>query len=511
MTGLAETIPLETDSGGQSAGTVMIALFRPLSVRMILKSAILPTLKSGGARIVLLTPFPDVPSIRAQFGYDVAFETLDRLALVGGDRKGMLRRFMRGVRHLTYNANATGGMGTREVQRTLSWLDNVTPATRFGGRLYVRAMLDIPLLLGRSRLLREGWIALERALFARESTHGEIFARHRPDLVIVSSAGYAGDEQIMIEAKRFGARTVSVIESWDNPSTKGYRGGMPDHAVVWSEAMRRDYVEFQDIPADRIHVGGVSHWDGYFGTPPSADERRAFFAMFGMNPDRKLIYMPTPSLKMYRHNLEVARLVADAIADGRIPGRPQLLIRPHPVYLEQSQPRWVAATNHDLNGFRELREMYSEDVFVDLPRHKRYGRLIDLAPEDQDLMRLRLASADVMVGNYTTQAIEAALFDLPIVNVAFGPFKSTDMPNSVVDGFAHYSRIIATGAIWNAGDEASLIDHIVAYLADPALHRAERKLLADQEVPVNRGTAGQRIGEYLVNLLATVRAGRSAA
>ena len=97
------------------AGTIMFVLFRPLSIRMIMKSGVLEPLRQGGARIVLLSPLPDDEKIQAQLGRDIILEPLDRLALVGGKNVSLGRRFMRSVRNLTYNARASAGMGTRAV------------------------------------------------------------------------------------------------------------------------------------------------------------------------------------------------------------------------------------------------------------------------------------------------------------------------------------------------------------------------------------------------------------
>ena len=120
---------------------------------------------------------------------------------------------------------------------------------------------------------------------------------------------------------------------------------------------------------------------------------------------------------------------------------------------------------------------------------------------EQDRLKSLIVYSDVMVNFYSTQAIEAAVFDRPIVNVCYGTCRSVDLPARVIDGWDHYARVLATGGIARAYTESALIDAINRYLDDPSLDRAARRRIVDQEIPVNRGCAGRAIGEHILALL----------
>lgn len=41
-------------------------------------------------------------------------------------------------------------------------------------------------------------------------------------------------------------------------------GAAPDRVVAWNPIMKREVHVFHHVPEERIHVGGVAHWDIYF-------------------------------------------------------------------------------------------------------------------------------------------------------------------------------------------------------------------------------------------------------
>ena len=47
--------------------------------------------------------------------------------------------------------------------------------------------------------------------------------------------------------KSKGCKTISIVYSWDNPSSKGYKLSNSDLYLVWNETMKKEMVIFQDI------------------------------------------------------------------------------------------------------------------------------------------------------------------------------------------------------------------------------------------------------------------------
>jgi hypothetical protein len=485
---------------GSMTRTILIALFRPFSVRMILKSDLFTTLKeTPGTRLVLLVANPDMPEIaRLADGDRVVIEKLDMdraHALQRGDR---FRNFLRSVRLYTYNERAGVALKTRDAMLHEFRQVQITPRTRMGGRALVWLTCRMPSLLGRSRSLRKAWRGVEKLLYA-QPFHADVFRRYRPDLLIVSSLGYAGDELLIWQAQRAGVATMSIIQSWDNTTNKGYPAAEPDAVVAWSDNMRWEVSELLDVPADRIFVGGVPHWDNYFvRTPANHRSRDVVLRELGLDPARKTVLLSLSSFKICRHNVELCRMVVHALRDGRIGPAAQVLIRPHPAHYEAKR-KWSDVASAELAALRALVEECPGVAALDTLGIERFAGGHDIDSAEQERLKARLLVSDVMVNVYSTQAIEAAIFDVPIVNVAFGKYKSTDLPAAIEDEFNHYARIIRSGGVQNVYTEAALIDSINCYLISSARDREHRKRIVDQEIPVNRGTAGRTIAEHIIS------------
>jgi hypothetical protein len=485
--------------------TLLIALYRPLAVRMILKSGVFEVLKQQTwLKIVILTPYADDPDIReALSGDNVILECLDRSSLADAQRSGRLRLLMRTVRHFTYR-NTGRTMVSRSAQMREYRLKNITSQLSILGRLYQETILRLPALLGTARWLRRVWVALERWRYARK-THGHIFRLYRPDWLLVSSLGYAYDEQLMWEAQDARTRVLSIVQSWDNPTTKGYPGAVPDRAIVWSHIMQRELEALLDVPREHIFVGGVPHWDGYFSGTQNAGEEEQFFTELGLTPGRKVIFFPTSSAKMYKDNPLIVRSVAEAIANGRIGVPAQILVRPHPSYFEGSKAAWRGVIASDMAEFETVARQYPGLVHLDKVWVAQFSDYYDIDQSEQERLARKLRYSTVMLNSYSTQAIEAAALDLPIVNTAFGMYKRTDLPNSVLDGSEHYGRVIATGGVFNAYSIDEMIVGLNRYLENPVAEADGRRRIVEQEIPVNRGCAGNVIGKYIADLLLSVR------
>jgi hypothetical protein len=96
--------------------------------------------------------------------------------------------------------------------------------------------------------------------------------------------------------------------------------------------------------------------------------------------------------------------------------------------------------------------------------------------------------------------IEAAIFDLPVINVGLHNFRDTAKPASYLENYTHIKRILRHGASKNAYSYSELMHYMNAYLDDPSLERDNRKKLIDAEITTNRGTAGEYIGKLISEL-----------
>ncbi|MBT6227421.1 MAG: hypothetical protein HOI47_12255, partial [Candidatus Scalindua sp.] len=105
--------------------------------------------------------------------------------------------------------------------------------------------------------------------------------------------------------------------------------------------------------------------------------------------------------------------------------------------------------------------------------------------------------SDVMITQFSTLMIEAAIYDLPIINAGIGILRDTSIEAENYKDWTHVKRIVSTNACKIASNIEELCAYINLYLENKNEDSQYRKLLADQECSVNRGCAGKKIAEYI--------------
>jgi hypothetical protein len=476
--------------------TLFIALHRDQAIRMILQTELFNILNQcSWLSIVILSPYSKDKIFGKTFYADnVKFEHLKTDKIEELKRSSLLYRLMHTVRLFTYRESKK--MISRKAQLREYELNSSGPKISFFGRIYNHAIPVISNILAKSKFLRKKWFWLEGKIFA-DNSNAELFNYYKPDWMIISSIGYGYDAHLIWQAEKVKTKILSIIQSWDNTTTKGY-GGLPNSVVAWSKMMRNELIEYLDIPENRIFVGGVPHWDEYFLKKREDVEKNIFIKKHNLSKERKIIYFPTSSIKMFRKNVDVIKHVVEAIHQGKITTPAQLLVRLHPNYYDNKR-KWKHAYQKEFSEIDAIVRNYPELIRVDEKHFKNVSELIIDTTQNKYLM-CNLRYSDVMINCYSTQAIEAAIFDLPIINMSFGWYKNTDIPNSILSESEHYGRVIRTGGILDANNYDKLIEGINFYLQNPTYHQAQRRKIVEQEFPENRGCSGTAVGNHIIKI-----------
>ncbi|OGL15633.1 MAG: hypothetical protein A3K12_13520 [Candidatus Rokubacteria bacterium RIFCSPLOWO2_12_FULL_71_19] len=482
---------------------LLIALNHGIAARNVLQTDLFRELKGSGIRIVLLTPNAEDEAFRRAYGGDnVVFEKMEIDRYREYLSRSRAQALLKTIRWFTLNGNY-------DITTISDWYEKVHRRDRgskgLGAKLRnVAEDLSIP-VLRRSALLRRAAVALESVFFT-PSLHTEAFRKHRPGWALVTSLGFFDfDQYIMREAKRNGAKVVSVILSWDNTSTRGIGGAVPDKVIAWTETMRRELMELHDMDPAKIFVGGVAQFDHYF-RDGYAMGREAFLSRFGLSPDRKIIYFATKSPTGFPWNPDIVRAIAEAIREDRFEHPCQLLVRVHPIHFRMRDGR--LRFEDVLRGYDEIADRYPH-VAINKPTMQSENIAFDMPDTELSDVASILRHADVMVNVFSTMNLEASIFDLPSINASFDEMRSDDQGRARVnveidEKQTHNQRLLRTGGTRVARNRAQLIDLVNTYLRDPGVDRAGRQRLVEQECGPDPGKAGRRIANHLLEL---VRAG----
>ncbi len=119
-----------------------------------------------------------------------------------------------------------------------------------------------------------------------------------------------------------------MIVGWDNPSSYGIPAAPLDFVTCWSEIQKQELVDGSDWDPEKVNIGGIPSYDGYF-SKEWLIPRDEYFKMHNLDPKRKLITYASSFITFAPNYLNIEAL-ANLVAQDRQAEPCQLLIRLHP-------------------------------------------------------------------------------------------------------------------------------------------------------------------------------------
>jgi hypothetical protein len=475
-----------------SSKTIFVSADHGLALIYFLQSDVVSTLRDSGHKVVVLVADPMVEKLRTSSSeLGVQFEGL---------------RIDQAARYASLEA--------REIQWWLQFLRRVGGSRRINTAAmdsYIRQVaveepnrrrLLMPLawiaiaLLRRSKLARKALQDAQRQL--APSIYADLFEQYRPSLVVASTPGWRLDRYLLREATEHGVQTATAIVGWDNPSSYSLPGAPVDWATCWSGVQREELVQGSDWSPERVNIGGIPSYDGYFRQKWTIP-RNEYFTMHGLDPRRKLLSYAC-SFVTFSPNLRNVHALARLVSENGLASSAQLLVRLHP--------------NHflDVHLFAQEREAIRQ-IAVDTPNMHVVepvplgGDLGHYSGEDMPEKSSMMAHSDVFISVYSTMVVETAIHDRPIVSLCLdtpGGWRTPrkySLPLSKIGDWPTHQRFRDAAAGQVIYREEDLAWAVNRYLDEPDADAEARRAFVEHEVTFTDGSAGRRTGEFLARLV----------
>lgn len=284
--------------------------------------------------------------------------------------------------------------------------------------------------------------------------------RERPDFFVLPSAllDYITDDVLQI-AETLSVPTILLVAGWDNLSSKGLIYHHPTFVGVWGEQSKRHAVQIQCLDPERVHIVGAPHYEG-FHIDPNTD-RSALRAELGVPPEGKLILF-AGTLRLFDET-ELLQKTDQAIDSGKLPVH--VLYRPHP---------WRNNRQSEGNFFDfDWRHVSMDPAMADTYRFGKENKTS--ASPNEFLFHLShlnkiYQSVDAVISPMSTILLEAMLFGLPIMAVAFGDGKHSWSADKV-SRMCHFNELYQVPGIItcrNREEFFSQLENLIARIGDKA-------------------------------------------
>jgi hypothetical protein len=327
--------------------------------------------------------------------------------------------------------------------------------------------------------------------FLPDTLFDKLFRTYRPELVISTIAQHVETWSLTYFARRYGAKTLSNILSWDHPTTKPTIDTGCDYYTVWSEEMQRELAAHFPYIGKQGIIVGCPMFDIYYSKRGAVD-RAAFLASVGLSPDLPyILYATNTPAAMPDENDIVIRFWKELnrTAWG---GKVGLLVRLHP--------------KEQLSLYDELRSQPNVAVTLAGPQH--WNRSDRWLPGEKDIAFLlnSMMHAAVTINIASTMTLESFALGLPTINVAFkasnaledlGLLWSFDMYHTS----DHYRAIVDNGAVDLARSMEQLVEFTVQALEHGPRRREAMAKTLRQKAAYCDGTSARRFVEVVEGIL----------
>ncbi|HEX9018316.1 MAG TPA: hypothetical protein VF806_03975 [Anaerolineaceae bacterium] len=473
---------------------VFISADHGLAVVYFLQSEVVPTLLAQGVQVVILTDDGLKDQIVQRFGQPGL--------TVEGLRFPQARQYFETTAHSTQHwlhfLRWMGGSNQINTNAMDGHMRQMSVEASTNGKRILPLIKLMTRVLRRSRHARRALVNYQRRF--TPDIYGDLFEKYHPDLVVASTPGWRLDRYLLREAARRKIPTAAAIVGWDNPSSYRLPGGPVDDITCWSEIQKNELVLGSDWDPERVNIGGIPSYDGYFRRSWLLP-RDAYFALHSLDPNRKLLSYAC-SFVTFAPNYRNIEALARLVNSGQLAEPAQLLIRLHP--------------NHFMPG--SLYEREAQQVRALVQRMPNVylvepvplgGELGYYSGEDMPEKASMMAYSDVFLTVYSTMVVETAIHDRPIVSVCLDTPGGWNTPGkfslslSEIGEWPTHQRFRWAEAGRVAMDEAQLCEAVNRYLKDPAADGEQRRKFIRDECTFTDGSAGARTGEWILSLLRT--------
>jgi CDP-glycerol glycerophosphotransferase (TagB/SpsB family) len=481
---------------------IFISADHGTSVIYFLQSDVVPTLLDAGVEVVILTDDDTKDKIAERFARPgLTFEGL-RLKQANDYARKVSPR----LQWLLAYLRRVGGSRRINTEAMDShiwevWAEN---SWKFRLGIWIPSALAI-LLLRNFAWARKLLVRIQNRFTPDPGLYTDLFERYQPDLVIASTPGWRMDRYLLRESARRGIPNMTVIVGWDNSSSYNISGADVQWATCWSQLQKDELVFGSDWNPERVHIGGIPSYDGYF-RKQWLMPREEYFKLHNLDPNRKLISYAS-SFVHFAPNFPNIEALAKLVSSDSLAEPSQLLIRLHPSHF-QDKPKIFA---EERRRVFELEKKYPH-VHVVQPKPLG-GSLGYYGGEDMDEKASMLAYSDVFVTVYSTMVVEAAVHDTPIVAAVIDSPNGWNHPGKFslslkeIGDWPTHKRFRDAKAGLVVTHETELRDALNLYLKDSTLDSAQRRKFIEDEITFTDGTSGRRTAEFILKVLEEIGRG----
>lgn len=336
--------------------------------------------------------------------------------------------------------------------------------------------------------------------YGRSTNAGEwmqALEKYKPDLVFSTMLSLSlkytpsDDLPLILAARKKGIKTCTLIQSWDNLSTKPtVLPEWVDEYYTWSNFQAAElYERFPHIDKEKVHAVGSPQFD-FHVMDNIMIPREEYVTKLGLDPAKPYILIGTGSPRSLPDEIEkvikLIRALLEAYAEM------QFVIRLHP----KDYSNRVDAYKDEWKKLRTVIQHTNAAVHMD------QGGFVPPVDFYQDQVNV-LRHSELVLNSSSTLTVDAAIVDKPIICLAYDLVFEKEYPQGRSYSYSqsdHYKKLADSGGVWVVRSEEECLRAMKEYLANPDLHKQKRRELAELVTLHPDGKSAHRLAEAVYKL-----------
>lgn len=300
------------------------------------------------------------------------------------------------------------------------------------------------------------------------------------------------DLPIIVSAHILGIKTCTLVQSWDNLSSK--TSVLPywvDRYYTWSKTMSQELLYYNPrIISEKVEVVGSPQFDFHMQQNLLLS-RENYLKEKELLPEHPYILIGTGTPRWMPDEMMKMVQLCNTISK-KIP-QIQVLIRLHP---KDHGDRW--------KPYEKILSQQGVSIQYTSPEtHMDKGGFIPPADFYREQVNA-IYHSSVVINSSSSLTVDASILNKPVICIAYDLHPDQLFPEGrslTYSQSEHYSKLVRTGGVWVVKSEEECIHAIKTYLDNPTLHLEERKNLVDTVTDHVELNAGKRLCSSLLNLI----------
>lgn len=291
--------------------------------------------------------------------------------------------------------------------------------------------------------------------------------------LLISTYPVSFIEAMLLKAGNQNTNTTTVIHllSWDNISCKGHFPVLADQYIVWGPIMRDEFVEYYNIPLDKIHVCGVPHFDLHIESKENPDYE-IYLNELGINSKKPYIFFAMSSPRFAPKEIDIAEWLSNRINENEFGEDMQMVVRPH--------PQNIQGVMADTSWIPRLKAIESAKVKVDFPELLSKSKM-SYSMKSRDMIKFSqiLSKAEISLNSGSTVSIDSLVCNVPVILTAFDADEKVEYWKSArrLLDFTHLRKMVETEGVLVAKNYSELSDCLNTLLKNKKFNEEARMKL----------------------------------